>query len=415
MKIIAYLASEIPALSATFVYNEILGLQEKGYIVVPISVHVPSSPVKEDRVAVLANQTRYLYQEGFLKIFLANIIVFFTSPIRYLKGAFKVLNDAIQCGIFNRIGCGLFYRFFFASRVARILKKKKCEHLHSNFAHIPTDIAMYAAILADVPFSFTSHANDLFERGWLLPQKIARSKFAVTISEFNQKYLSSLGGQGKKIHIVRCGVDSKAFSARPFAPCSPTFKIGTLGRMVEKKGFDVLLRAASILQKKNVAFQLVIAGSGPLEGALENLSIQLGLESVVDFIGPLSHENVPLWLRNLDLFVLPCQKDANGDMDGIPVVLMEAMLSGVPVISTRLSGIPELIEHKKEGLLVEQKSPDDLASAMLLLLHNDALRKQFVENGIKKVKNEFDLEMNIQRMIELFGAYSLQHRNSSKG
>jgi len=402
MKILAYLAPEIPASSATFAHNELLGLRERGYTVVPISVHFPTSLSKESSLVDLASQTIYLYREGFFKFLLANVAIFFVTPLRYLRGLITAFNDAIKVGFFNRVGLGLLYRFFAAAFVARLLKDKGCVHIHAHFAHISTDIAMYAAMLVDISFSFTSHANDLFEHGWLLPQKIERSKFAVTISEFNKKYLISLGGQRNKIHVVRCGVDSKTFITKPFRTPSPPFKIGSLGRMVEKKGFDILLRTASILKERNFLFKLVIAGNGPLERQLEELSEQLGVGDVVDFIGPLPHENVPSWLKTLDLFVLPCRKDANGDMDGIPVVLMEAMLSGVPVISTRLSGIPELIEPQKEGLLVEPESPELLASSMVHILNDDSFTKQFVENAIKKIKKEFDERANLQGIINLF-------------
>jgi len=402
MKTIAYIAPEIPALSATFVYNEVLGLEGKGFDVVPISVHVPSTLVKEDRVAALASRVHYLYAESILSLLLANVIILFCTPLNFIKILFTVLGDVLRVGLSNRIGLGLLYRFFVASRVAVILKNNKCFHLHAHFAHVPTDIAMYAALLADIPFSFTSHANDLFERGWLLPQKITRSQFAVTISEFNKEYLCSLGGDGEKIHVVRCGVNSDTFAARPFNPCTPPYTIGTLGRMVEKKGFDILLRAAMILHENNVEFELLIAGSGPLEDYLKKLSQQLALDRVVYFVGSLPHKDVPPWLKTLDLFVLPCQKDKNGDMDGIPVVLMEAMLSGIPVVSTKLSGIPELIGHGKEGILAEPKSPESLASAIWRLLDDDALQCKCVGSGVEKVEKEFDAESNIKKIIKLF-------------
>jgi len=337
---IAYLAPEIPALSATFVYNEILDLEKSGYKVVPLSVHLPHSPAEGDALGDLGSRTEYLYRTPKSKVLRDSLYLLARRPIRYLRVLASAVGDAGRAGLFNRVGLGLLYRFVVAARAARILLDENCTHLHVHFAHIPTDIAMYAAGMAAIPFSFTAHANDLFERGWLLEQKVRRAKFAVTISEHNRQFLLEKGCPGNKIHVVRCGVDPGAFAAGKGRPPHPIPKIGTLGRMVEKKGIDDLIRACQILKDQNRAFHLEIAGDGPMQSDLQALVNDGDLAEQVHFTGPLAHQQVPRWLQSLDMFVLACKKDRNGDMDGIPVVLMEAMLAGVPVISTRISGIP---------------------------------------------------------------------------
>lgn len=395
------MAPEIPALSATFVYNEILALQERGYEVIPISVHLPASMALESRVEALRVSTHYLYGKGLANFILAAFSQLFTSPLNFFRTIGIALHDASIVGLSSWTGLGLLYRFLAACRVACILREKNCRHLHAHFAHVPTDIAMYAASLVGIPFSFTSHANDLFERGYLLTEKITRSAFAVTISEFNRDFMVAKGGQRSKIHIVRCGVDSTQFSPAPPRPVSPPYLIGTIGRMVEKKGFDTLLYAATLLQKRGVDFRFTIAGGGPLENELRATADKLGLCGIIDFPGPMANEQVLPWLRTLDLFVLPCQQDGKGDMDGIPVVLMEAMASGIPVVSTSISGLPELIAHGYEGLLVEPRSPGALVAAITNLLSNNELRTSFSKNARIKVMNEFDVEVNINRFIKL--------------
>ncbi len=407
MNCIAYLAPEIPALSATFVYNEILALQERGYEVVAFSVHVPAAAVLENRVDALRAATHSLYRKGFADFILAALSLLCVTPRAFCRTISMVLHDTTTVGLHNRTRMGLLYRFFAACRVACILRQKKCRHIHAHFAHVPTDIAMYAASLAGIPFSFTAHANDLFERGWLLSEKIARSAFAATISEFNRDFMVVRGGERAKIHIVRCGIDSARFSPAPPRRISPPYLIGTIGRMVEKKGFDTLLHAMALLRNNEVDFHLVIAGGGPLELELRATSDRLGLTSSVEFPGPMANELVPTWLQSLDLFVLPCQQDMNGDMDGIPVVLMEAMASGVPVVSTRISGVPELITHGYEGLLVEPRSAEALADAITQLLYNEELRTSFSKNGRLKVMREFDTEVNIQWLIKLLSSQGL--------
>jgi glycosyltransferase involved in cell wall biosynthesis len=399
---IAYLAPEIPALSATFVYNEILGLEKSGYRVVPLSVHLPHSPAEGEALGDLGSRTKYLYRTPKSKVLRDNLYLLARRPVRYLRVLASAVGDAGRVGLFNRVGLGLLYRFMVAARAARILLDENCTHLHVHFAHIPTDIAMYAAGLSAIPFSFTAHANDLFERGWLLEQKVRRAQFAVTISEHNRQFLIEKGCPENKIHVVRCGVDPGAFAAGHAPPPHPIPKMGTLGRMVEKKGIDDLIRACQILKDQNRAFHLEIAGDGPMQSELQALVSDGDLAEQVHFKGPLAHEQVPEWLQGLDMFILACKKDRNGDMDGIPVVLMEAMLSGVPVISCRISGIPELIEDGKSGLLAEPENPAELAGAIARLLSDDNLQNDFRTNAMATVQAEFELSKNVAVLDKLF-------------
>ena len=399
---IAYLAPEIPALSATFVYNEILGLEKSGHRVVPLSVHLPHSPAEGDALEDLRSRTEYLYRTPKSKMIRDNLYLLARRPVRYLRVLASAIGDAGRVGLFNRVGLGLLYRFAVAARVARILLDENCTHLHVHFAHIPTDIAMYAAGMSAIPFSFTAHANDLFERGWLLEQKVRRAKFAVTISEHNRQFLIEKGCPEDKIHVVRCGVDPGAFAARFACPSHPIPKMGTLGRLVEKKGIDDLIRACQMLKDRKIAFDLEIAGDGPMQSELQALVSDGDLAEQVHFKGPLAHDQVPRWLQGLDMFVLACKKDRNGDMDGIPVVLMEAMLAGIPVISTRISGIPELIEDGRSGLLAEPASSEHLAGAIARLLSDETLYSDLRKNAIAMVQTEFDLSNNVARLNELF-------------
>jgi colanic acid/amylovoran biosynthesis glycosyltransferase len=395
---IAYLAPEIPALSATFVYNEILSLEELGFEIIPLSVHFPTSLAKEDKLESLIKRTHYIYQKSLFSLLQVNISTFLKHPIRYISTLLVAIRDSIKMGLFTRISFGLFYRFCIASHIVIIIEKEGCKHLHAQFAHIPTDIAMYASGISGIPFSFTSHANDLFERGWLLEEKVNRAKFAATISEYNLEYLINQGAPSQKIHIVRCGVNSDSFSKLSSTPINSIPKIGTLGRMVEKKGFDTLIRSGEILKRKGFPFQMEIAGDGPLKSELENLVLSLDLTEQINFIGPLSHDSVPTWLQQLDLFVLPCRKDSNGDMDGIPVVLMEAMMSGVPVISTRLSGIPELIEDGKTGYLADPENAEELSDIIEKIYMNGSQTNIFCRNAIEKIESEFDLLKNVTKL-----------------
>jgi len=399
---IGYLASEIPALSATFVYNEILELNKLGVDVKAFSVHRPGHLATEASLSALKYNVFYLYETTKLQVLLDNIIMLFTRPSGYFQAAGRLIRDAINQGLISRRALGLGYRFFYAATLAKQLRRGRIQHLHVHFAHIPTDIAMYAAPMAGIGFSVQAHANDLFERGWLLKQKVARSVFFATISEFNQQFLENLNADSQKIKIIRCGVDQ---GWQP--PANPTqkneiFTIGTVGRLVEKKGIDTLIDAIAKLVKDDRKICLKIAGNGPLESALKNQAASLGITNEsIKFVGALPHDQVAEFISGLDVFVLPCKKDSNGDMDGIPVVLMEAMLCQIPVISTELSGIPELVVNNISGLTISPDNDIELAKAINQLMDSPDTRLRLISGGKQRVEDEFLLNKNVAKLIKL--------------
>jgi colanic acid/amylovoran biosynthesis glycosyltransferase len=402
---IAYLAPELPALSATFVYNEILQLELLATEVVPFSVHAPNPAVDEPRVAELADRTVHLYSQSIWRVLKSNIVCLVGYPIRYVKTLRMLCKDMWSVGLLSRTGLGLGYRFLFSAVLAKQLIEKKCDHLHVHFAHIPTDIAMYASSLSSVPFSVTAHANDIYERGWLLKEKVERSSFFATISDFNKQYLAAKGVDIAKVSIVRCGVDPAQFSQKSGLANNQLYRLGVIARLVEKKGIDTLLNAMVQLKEQGQSVELLIAGSGPLEDSLKSLSDSLGLtKKEVTFLGSIPHAEVAAFMQSLDAFVLPCREDANGDIDGIPVVLMEAMLMGVPVITSKLSGIPELVINQQTGLLVKPNDSDELASAVLSMMGDDKLRERMCAGAVSRVKSEFSLIVNTKILHGMFSA-----------
>ena len=408
---IAYLAPEIPALSATFVYNEILRMERNGFRIVPVSVHVPESPARENGLEDLARRTVYLYRTSLRETIRSNAACFFQSPKAYVETLLTAACDTLRVGLGNRAGQGLLYRFFVASNLARILKKNGVRRIHAHFAHVPTDIAMYASRLCGIPFGFTAHANDLFERGWLIREKVARADFAVAISEYNRNFMVGRGADGKRIRIVRCGVDSKEISAKFSEKTEHALPvIGSLGRLVEKKGMDVLIAALGRLKEDGLEFRLEIAGDGPLTEELKRLSEHAGIAERTRFKGAIRHDDVFEWLRTLDLFALACKEDRSGDRDGIPVVLMEAMAAGIPAISTRISGIPELIEDGRTGLLAAPGDPESLADKIAFFLRNPTETSAMARNARKRICEEFDTDANARKLGRLFDNHDFRKR-----
>lgn len=376
MKTIAYIAPEIPALSATFIYNELHAMERLGHAVIPISIHRPHSPAAGQEQ--LSEHTFYLYEKGLLTAVKASLRQLLNTPRRYLSALKIAMADATHLGPRTHSGRGIPYRFLMAGLAARELAS--ADHIHAHFAHVPGDIAMYAALISGIPFSFTAHANDVFDHAWLLRQKSARALFTVAISKFNRDFLVQQGARADGIKVIHCGVEPDDYPPPRPANHQAPHKIHSLGRLVEKKGFVDLLEAVRILARQKIDITLVIGGDGPQLAELQDKA--RGLD--VKFRGPLKHSQVTGWLREADLFVLACRKDSHGDMDGIPVVLMEAMLCGVTVVSTYISGVPELIEDGVSGYLAEPHNPRSLAEAIRRALDDGhtitAARQKIIAN-----------------------------------
>jgi glycosyltransferase involved in cell wall biosynthesis len=401
--VVAYLSPALPALSETFVYEELLAVERAGVRVVPVAVRRSSAPVPAQQE--LAARVTSLYACHPVRLVLGGIV----RTVAFGKNAGMALRqlalDIWECGPHRLRAWKLVYQFLAATALARKMLIEKCTHLHVHFADTPGQIAMYASTLSGVPFTIMAHANDIFDSGMLLQRKAERASRILTISEYNCQYLESLGIPSDRLSIVRCGVSfmpklpvsNKAFRKR--------YRVGSLGRMVEKKGFDVLLRAVAMLHKAGQEVDLTIAGDGPLMLDLKRLAIELGIGHLVQFEGVMPHNRVAAWLQDLDLFVLACKQDRNGDMDGIPVVLMEAMSQSIPVVSTRISGIPELILHNKTGLLANPDDAIDLALQIDRLAMSSDLRESLIQQAFLHVTHEFGQAVNIERLLGHFKAH----------
>lgn len=395
---VAYLSPAMPALSETFVYEELLALERRGVRVVPFSVRQPVKPVPAQQA--LAVRVTHLYAGGPLAVVLGGLLQLPRFGLRVGKAVGWLVSDVLECGPLRLASWKLTYQFLAGARLAALLRQQGCTHLHVHFAHVPSQIAMYASALCGVPFTIMAHANDIFEDGILLRKKAARAKRMLTISDYNRRYLQGLGIAPDRLAVVRCGVSFAPPATPPTWEVGPVFKLASLGRMVEKKGFDVLIAAVALLRNKGLAVQLSLAGDGPLLSNMKLLAQRLcGLEAIL-FVGSLPHHEVAAWMRQHDAFVLACKQDSQGDMDGIPVVLMEAMSQGVPVVSTRLSGLPELVQHDQTGLLAEPNDAASLAQQIETLMQSQALRQRLATQAQAYVGQEFGQATNIDRLME---------------
>jgi colanic acid/amylovoran biosynthesis glycosyltransferase len=400
---IAYLAPEIPALSATFVYEEILGLERLGLRVIPFSVHAPIALAVGQ--SALASRVTILYDRSPFWSSLQAVALLPAFGVRSVRALKCLMADMLEVGPQRLASWKLLVQFLAGARLARALEQGGCAHLHIHFAHVPTQIGMYASMFSGVPFTVTAHANDIFERGLLLARKAARAKRFLTISEYNIRFLQTQGIAADQLGVVRCGV---SLAADPFKKgarslCRVT-RIGSLGRLVEKKGFDVLIKAAALLKQRGHAIELRIAGDGPLKADLVVLASNLGVADITVFEGSLPHSKVKAWMNDLDVFALACKQDQAGDMDGIPVVLMEAMSQGVAVVSTRISGIPELVIHGETGLLASPTDAKDFAEQLERLINAERDLDELTQNAFAHVQREFSQAVNLNRLQGYFSS-----------
>ena len=294
--------------------------------------------------------------------------------------------------------------FFVACHWARTLRKQEVSHIHSQWIHSCGTIGLYGAWLLDVPFSFTGHAADLFRERSALEEKIRRADFIVCISRFHRKFYLRHGARPEQLILAYCGIDVSHFQPQDEqARAGKTVRIIATGRLVEKKGFRYLIDACRLLSDRGEEYECVIGGSGPLEDELLRHISELGLSDVITVTGELiTQEQLPEFMRSSDIFCLPCVWASDGDVDGLPQMLMEAMACGVPVISTPVTGIPDLVIDGETGLLVQSKNAEQLADALYTLLRDRQLRQRLAHQGRAFVAEQFNIETSLDSLVGEF-------------
>jgi len=278
-------------------------------------------------------------------------------------------------------------------------------HIHSQWINSCGTIGMYGAWLLGVPFSFTGHAADLFRERCALEDKIRRAEFIVCISEFHRRFYLEHGAKPEQLFIAYCGINPEWFyppGPKPESAGRP-YRIVSSGRLVEKKGFAYLIDACRILADRGEHFECVIGGSGELENALKTQVERLGLTDRVTVTGKaLLQEKIIEFMHGGDVYALPCVWASDDDVDGLPQMLMEAMACGLPAISTRLVGIPDLIRHKETGLLVEPNNARELADAIARFMRDPPLAARLAKAGREWVHEKFNLKNSLEPLIERF-------------
>jgi glycosyltransferase involved in cell wall biosynthesis len=400
---IAYILDLFPVVSETFIVREILELQRQGFEVLlyarGCALGRAHNSVVHSQAEALLNDVHYFrsLKNKMVSTQLATYILYFLilNPTKFLMTfLFSVRN-----------GSKTLRDFFRSVLYGMQLQRNGVDHIHAHFALDACKHAMLISMLTGIPYSFTIHAHDIFlpQRADLMEEKFGRAKFVSCISEYNRKYILRKypAIEPGNLRIVHCGIDLQALTPRPKKK-RKRFRILAIGRLVEQKGFKYLIQACHVLSKKsNFDFVCEIIGEGEERSELEQLLSEYRLEESVHLLGALEQTEVINLLNSADLFVLPCVVDKMGTMDGIPVVLMEAMALEIPIISTRVSGVPELVKDGS-GTLVGAADVDGLAKAIETMSKlPDNERKEIGRRGRAVIREQFNLTKEVQKLAEL--------------
>ncbi len=394
-----------PRISESFISSEILLLEAMGIPIEIFSLRFPRESFSHDHVKHIQAPVTYLPEyvlPHWRRVIGHNIQVCRRMGSHYTRCLASALHRAVQ----RRKPATVRHFLQAGYLVSKRLNGSPVVHLHAHFCHTPASVALFASELTGLPFSFTAHAKDIYtSEPDQLARKIERARFVVTCTEYNARYLRSLIDHCEPhtpIHTVYHGIDLELFSFRGHPRPALPFLILSVGRLVPKKGYDDLLRALKKLEETGVDFRFVHIGSGELQRETRNLVSALELTGRVRMLGTLPHHEVLDWYRRAHCFALACKVAGNGDRDGIPNVLAEAMAVGVPVVTTRVSAIPELVEDSVTGILVDPGNPQAMATALHRLLHDPGRCAELALRARARVEKVFDKRRCTLQLQKLF-------------
>ncbi len=396
---IAYLLKKFPRLSETFVLNEILGQEELGRAVHVFSRRKPDEEPRHPQLERLKAEVETLpyskeinpWQEVFPGgAIRGDLIESIRSAMRDLEG--------VEIGRFPSLLAE-------AIHLRRRCAELGIGHVHVHFA---TDSAITAMLLQDLggpTYSVTAHAKDIYRSTVdprLLSRLFERSAFIVTVCDANVRWLENLVSAEAMQRVRRLynGIDLETFV--PESKPRPTGSILAVGRLVEKKGFDVLLKALALLRDRNVSFRAKIAGQGDQHEPLSALRTKLKLDEQVTFTGPVDQAAVREAMSDATLFCLPCVTGEDGNRDALPTVLLEALAVGLPCISTPVTGIPEILDHGEAGVIVPEHDVEATANALQSLLGDQVAQARYTAAGIERARELFDVRFNAKVLSDWF-------------
>jgi glycosyltransferase involved in cell wall biosynthesis len=396
---LAYLVSQYPAISHTFILREVLGLKARGFVIRVASVNPPDRPPEtltaEERQE--ADASWYLKPQGAMGALWALCLTALRRPAALATGLWFALR--LGGTDVKKLGYQLAY-WVEAVMLGDWMRREGLSHLHVHFATPASMVGLIASKVFPIGFSFTVHGPDEFydAPGYRLAEKVVGADFVVCISHYARSQMMKLSpvAHWNKFEVCRLGIDPFRFALRESKSAGSVFDLLCVGRLVPAKGQHILLDALALLLARGRRVRLALVGQGPDRPSLEAQAGRLGLGSAVSFAGAVNQDEISGYYAAADAFVLP------SFAEGLPVVLMEAMALGVPCITTHITGVPELIRDGIEGLLVAPSDVEGLAAAIERLMDDPALGSRLTEAGRAKVLAEYELNGSIARLADVF-------------
>ena len=398
---IAYLINSYPMVSLSFIRREIQALEKLGILVKRFSIRTWNDTLVDETDKIEAQKTQYILNIGGFRLILLTIVQFFKMPLAFLKALLLTIK------IGRRSERGLLIHFIYLAESC-VLKQwlidENIDHLHVHFGSNPTTVAMLCEMLGGPGYSFTVHGPEDFDKvaAIALPEKIKRARFVVAISSYgrSQLYRWCDYQQWSKIHIVHCGLDRSFLETDP-KPLPESPNLVCVGRLSEQKGQVLLLQAVAVLIQRGINLKLVLVGDGDLRPAIETAIAELKLQDVVEITGWATEQEVKAKINAAKAMILP------SFAEGLPVVLMESLAMGRPVISTYIAGIPELIKPGVSGWLVPAGDIDALVDALQFLLKTPLpTLTQMGNNGRELVLRQHDVIKEAKILADLFAQYA---------
>lgn len=392
---VGYILKQYPRLSETFILNEILGLEGEGIDVSIFSLRHSTEGRFHPGIASVRGDVHYLPTPD-KSAFLTAVRALPDLRIDQL-GAVLDFVDRLPADRRSRVALD-------AIQVAERVRTMGIDHLHAHFLTVAAHTAYIVHLLTGVAYTVTAHAKDIYRHSvdWTLAARVASSAAAVvTVCDANLDHLTRcLAGSGARVQRIYNGLGPQE---PPLGRRDRTDHLVLgVGRLVEKKGFDILLHAIARLAPSVPDLRCVLVGDGDERNALETLAVRLGIADRVDFVGARPQPEVARWLRRAHVMAAPCRVATDGNQDALPTVLLEALGAGLPAIATPIAGIPEIIEHDRHGLIIAADDIDALVIAMATIMGDDTRWSAMSTAGPRKLAECFDRTATIRQLISVF-------------
>lgn len=406
---VAYVLSRFPMLTETFILREMIALRKLG-----VEIHVFSMlpPFQGPVHAQVQEMMPYVHYSSFFfswKLWCAQVYFLFHSPLKYFRAFFKIIWQTWRepdtlLGVLALFPKSVYF--------ARQMQALGIDHLHAHFLWMNGIAAQVISDLTDLTFTVHPHAFGLFMRNQIdARRQLESANGIVTIAEYHRQYILRLCPRltAEDVEIVHDGLDPAQFVPAHVPSADGVMRIISVGSLIGKKGHKYLIDACAALVKRGIPFRCVIVGKGLLHASLQTQIERENLQDYVVLLGPKTQAEVYDLYCHSDIFVLPCVVAKSGDRDGMPNVLLEAMCMEIPVVSTPVTGTPELVHDGENGILVPERDVEALAEAITRLMEDETLRLEFGKKGRETVLSGFDIHQSAAQLAAIFQRFCVQN------